>query len=176
MMVINRLPNRETNHRGMLARNPTLSMVSTISWGMVIPAVAMPPMFPITVCTTLPQTEKMAVIMSMAEPTATFCQQKADKMPQYKFRALEVTEGDGRLEDPHSEKEDQQAVAHRLQSVVDGDNRSPDCAAPECLGRGGDKGPYLRQLIVPGIKGGLEIAHNPVVTQENTSSKNASQM
>ena len=46
---------------------------------MVIPAVAMPPMFPITVCTTLPQTEKMAVIMSMAEPTATFASRKRIK-------------------------------------------------------------------------------------------------
>lgn len=54
-------------------------MVSTISWGTVTPAEAMPPISFITDWTMPPQMEKMAVMISMAEPTATFAATKRIK-------------------------------------------------------------------------------------------------
>ena len=68
---MNRFPNMATNHRGMLARKPTFSMASTMSCGTLTPAVAIPPTPPITDWTTPPQIEKIVVIISMAELTAT---------------------------------------------------------------------------------------------------------
>ena len=40
------------------------------------------------------------------------CQHKADEMPQYKFRALEVPKAGGGLENAHGEEQHQQAIAH----------------------------------------------------------------
>ncbi len=60
-----------TSQRGMLAKKPTFSMASTISWGTVTPAATMPPIPLITDWTMPPQMEKTTVMISMAELTAT---------------------------------------------------------------------------------------------------------
>lgn len=75
-IVINKLPMNVTSHRGMLWRKPTASMVSTISWGTVTLAEAMPPIPLITDWTIPPQIAKITVIISIAEPTATFAATK----------------------------------------------------------------------------------------------------
>ena len=69
--VINRLPSMATSQSGMLAKKPTFSMASTISWGIVTPAATMPPIPLITDWTMPPQMEKTTVMISMAELTAT---------------------------------------------------------------------------------------------------------
>ena len=74
--VMNRLPSSVTSQRGMLSKKPTLSMVSTISWGMVTLAEAIPPTLDMTDWAMPPQMEKMVVITSIAEPTATFAATK----------------------------------------------------------------------------------------------------
>ena len=104
-----------------------------------------------------------------------FCQQKADKVPQYKFRALEVPEGDGGLEHAHGEEQHQQAVTHGFQRLIDGHDGRPDGPAVERLGRGGDKAPYLGNFAVPGFKGRLQVADDPVIAQSIVTSPNASQ-
>ena len=87
-------------------------------------------------------------------------------MPQGKFRALEVPEAGGGLEDAHGEEQHQQTVPNRFHGVVDGDNGDPDGAAPEALRSGGDKGPYLRHFVIPGIHGRLQISNDPVIAQK----------
>lgn len=95
------------------------------------------------------------------------CQDKTDKVAQGKFRPLKVPEAGCTLEDAHGKEQYQQAIAYGLQSIIDIDDGRPDASAPELLGRCGNQGPYLRQLIVPGMKSGLQIAYDPVVTQKS---------
>lgn len=101
------------------------------------------------------------------------CRHKADQVAQGKFRALEVPETGRGLEYAHRKEQDQQAVAHRFQPVVDADDDRPDIAAPELLRRGGNEAPYLREFVVPGVERRLQITDDPVVTQKDTSSKKA---
>ena len=72
MIVIKRLDNRDTSHRGILSKRPKLSTAVTISVGSVAAVEIEPPTLPITVLTTPPQMANMAVINSMQLPTASF--------------------------------------------------------------------------------------------------------
>ena len=92
-------------------------------------------------------------------------------MAQGIFRPLQVPETGRGLEYPHSEKQHQKAVAHGLQPLIDADNGVPYIAAPELLGRGGNQGPYLGQLVIPNLKGGLQSLYHPVIAQMNHLAK-----
>ena len=73
----------------------------------------------------------------------------------------EATHG---LDHAHHEKQHQQGVAYGLQAAVDADDHGPYSAAPEILRAGGDQRPDLRQLIVPGGQGGVQVVYDPVST------------
>ena len=92
-----------------------------------------------------------------------FGQQKADEMPQGKLWTLQITKAGGRAEHAHGKEQHQQTVAKGFQAVVDADDGIPDLPAPECLRRGGDKAPDLRQLFIPCIEGRLQRANDPVI-------------
>ena len=72
-------PRKETSQRGMDCKKPTSSMAVTISLGRVAVSLTAPPTPPITVCTIPPQMEKMAVMSSIPEPTATLAAAKRRK-------------------------------------------------------------------------------------------------
>ncbi len=76
---MNRLPSRDTSHKGMLSRRPRPSMAVTISLGNVAAVETEPPMPLMTVATIPPHTLKMAVMISMQLPTATFARMKRMK-------------------------------------------------------------------------------------------------
>ena len=68
------------------------------------------------------------------------------------------------LDHAHHEKQHQQSVAYGLQATVDADDHRPYPAAPEVLRAGGDQRPDLRQLIIPGGQGGVQVVYDPVAT------------
>ena len=89
-------------------------------------------------------------------------------MSQGKFRALEVPKAGGALEDTHREEQDQQAIAHPYQGVVDAYDDSPDVAALEILRGLGQQRPYLRQFPVPVGQGSFQNIYDPVVANEKS--------
>lgn len=72
MTVINRLPNRETNQRDMLSSKPSLSIAVTISAGRVAAVEVELPIPNMTVAMIPPHALKIAVIISIRLPTASF--------------------------------------------------------------------------------------------------------
>ena len=74
-----RLPRKDTSHNGMLCIKPTSSMALTISPGRLAEVVTAPPMLFMDAETTLPQMEKMAVMISIPRPTATLASTKRMK-------------------------------------------------------------------------------------------------
>lgn len=77
------------------------------------------------------------------------CDNEADKMPQGKFRPLEVSKTGGALEYSHSKKQHQQPVTDADKRVVDAGDDAPNAAAFEVFRGLGQKRPYLVQLFIP---------------------------
>ena len=77
--VMNRLPKNVTIQSGTDCKKPTSSMASMISCGIVTPAELIPPMLPMIDCTIPPHIENMAVMISIALPTATLAKTKRIK-------------------------------------------------------------------------------------------------
>ena len=80
-------------------------------------------------------------------------------LTEFYFR--EATHG---FDHAHHEKQHQQGIPHGLQAVVDVYDHGPHPAALEIFRAGGDQRPDLRQLIIPGGQGGVQVVHDPVAT------------
>ena len=122
---INNDPSRVIAQRGMLSTNPTSSMMDTISLGNDAADV-----------TVIPEESMIVVTIPWATPNRAII----NSSPQ-------VTG----LDNAHDEEQHQQGIANGFQAVVDVQDHIPNTAAFEILRTGADQGPYLSQLIVPGV-------------------------
>ena len=77
--VIMRLPNRETSQRGIASKKPRLLIALVISEGRVAATVTAPPILDMALEAIPLQMEKMASIISIADPTATLAPAKRIK-------------------------------------------------------------------------------------------------
>ena len=75
------------------------------------------------------------------------------------IRIREATAG---LDHAHHKENYQQGVTNSLQPVVDAHDYGPDPAALELLRPGGEQGPDLRQLPVPGPQSGVQVVYDPI--------------
>ena len=79
----------------------------------------------------------------------TLCQCKTDKQLEGVFRLFDLDKAAAGFHNAHSEKQNQQPIANRLQSAVNAGHHAPDLPALECLRAFGQQRPNLRQLVIP---------------------------
>lgn len=89
-------------------------------------------------------------------------QHEPDETLEGHLRLLQLGEAAAGLDHAGGKKEDKQSVSNGLEPAVDILNHRPDASALEILRAGADERPDLRELVIPGPKGGIEVVHDPV--------------
>ena len=87
---------------------------------------------------------------------------ESDKQLQGGFRAAGLGEAAAGAHHSYGEEQHQQPVANGLQRHMDVHHHVPDAAAPEGGRVLGEQLPDLRQLVVPGVQGVVQIVNDPV--------------
>lgn len=112
---------------------------------------------------------KTTVMLLLRHATIGHCrlgQYKADKALEGHLWALDLSKAAAGLDYAHHKKQHQQSIANGLERAVDADDHVPDPAAFEFLRGGADQGPDLREFVVPGLQGGIQIVYDPVSTAQ----------